>query len=237
MPYIRPIREEDEQQIQGAGGGVGSVTAPQPGVQAAPAAQPGGGGGGGRFVNLQDYVRANQGGAQKMASQVLGGIEKQGVGVGGPQAGRTGPGAQAVAGNPLASMAKHDEMGQAQAVESKAGLLGSFGGQQELLRQEYGKQGGYSEGENLLDAALMGQVAGGDIARVKNRFAGVSDYVRGRQARNDALAASLPPPINQYRTTQKGQIEATTDEGPRNKAIQDQEIPEDEYETYNDYRY
>lgn len=188
----------------------GTAAASAPSAPSAPAAA----GGlttpsGSNYVNLADYVRANQGAGQALTDKVLGGANqqaaelKQGQGsLGTKQLGvqRATPGTfQFTPGAPLVTqqrqqggspLAGQSAVEAAQRVEETGRLAGTMGGRAELLNQQFGKDaGGYSQGENDLDNALMGAGSGGRLEAAGKNFTGLTDMVRERQARQEAIAA------------------------------------------------
>lgn len=202
--------------MQQAPGG-GGLMATHAGGSAAPAASAPAAGGsapssvrGGNFINLQDYLSANAGQAQHMAGNVLNPIESKGDAL---KSGRPTSLAES-AGMSFAPATGQSRPSQQQAageVESQAGLLGSWGGREQLLRQQAGPQ--YSQGEANFDNALLGGAAGARMADLSKRYSGLADMVGGRKYAS--TAPMTPPP---WTGTQKGPYEEQVDNGPNNKA-------------------
>lgn len=125
----------------------------------------------GSFVNLQQYLAANQGQGSGMADKAFGGVEQQANAL-------QDPGLQARADTMAAAGDRSgiDAMNAgAQKVGQQAGLAGSWGGRDTQLAQTYGKGAQYSQGERNLDNALMGGEAGNRLSQLSSRYSGLAN--------------------------------------------------------------
>ena len=162
-----------------------------------------------------------------MADKVLGGIESAGnkalgvarqsglaMGEGPTMAGRSATQSRPGGSRPVSQALRGMQDTYAREAESKSGLLGSTGGVQELLGQEY--KGAYSSGESALDAGLMGGVAGERMAGLKKRYSGLTGMLQKNRAAIDAANAAAAETAKARKMADKYQDVERTDEGPRN---------------------
>jgi hypothetical protein len=62
---------------------------------------------------------------------------------------------------------------RAEAIESQARAVVQPGGAQSLLQAQYGQKQGYTQGEQLLDAALLGATSGGRLEQLSKKYSGL----------------------------------------------------------------
>ncbi len=193
MPYLRRP-EDDQQQLDtgmsgtlrsgGSGAAAGGGAAPGSPSQQAPSSVAGG-----NFVNLSDYLKANEGQGQAMADKVTGGIQAdadKATGLGSQTLNPSGP--SAMLGTGLAQK-QGAQMQAAQNAESGAKLAGTEGGREQLLNKAYGS--GASQGESNFNNALLGSGSGGKLGQLQGKYAGLSTYLgQQQQAQNAGLANS-----------------------------------------------
>lgn len=198
MPFLRQQREDDpyamKREQPGAAppagrpglAGPAAATAAAPQAPGGPTSAPGG------FINLQDYLSANAGAGGAMAGKVAGSIEadaKRAAPGDAMKVQRPGALPNVVQGQD-ASIGWHQGQQQAAAdsAQQKAGLLGTPGGQTQLLDSLYGS--GRTTGESNLDNALLGGGGGNSrMGELQSRYKNFSGYVRGNIADNNTQAA------------------------------------------------
>lgn len=160
MPILRqkPLEDPRLTRIGSVVGGGGGAPAPAA-APAGPVPQ-----GVGSFVNLQQYLAANQGQGSVMADKAFGGIENQAQGF------------DSVA--MPTSRADADLLtASAQKAGQQAGLAGSWGGRDTQLANTYGKGAQYDQGERNLDNALMGGEAGNRLSQLSSRYSSLANKV------------------------------------------------------------
>ncbi len=245
MPIIRQLQDDEERRkrMQGQPTMAGAVG---PSAPAAPAQQALGGPSGptsvqgSNHINIQDYLKANEGQGNKMADKI--GIESQAAGVRGaqpvqnqyvqglasaprPQNAATGPaGLSSKTPTYLEGQAETDA---AAAVSRKAGLAGTSGGQKELLDQAYGS--GRSSGESDFDNALMGGTGGGSrLGDLNKKYAGLSSWVQADQAGTAARATERASALDDHKRindaqwasfNKRGYGSENVDNGPNNVGL------------------
>ncbi len=145
---------------------------------------------GGNFVNLQDYLKANEGQGKAMADKVVGGVREQADKATGLGSMTVSPMGQAQQTIPDSGRRAGMTMDAARNAESGAGLAQTQGGREQLLNQAYGS--GRSQGESNLDNALMGQGAGGRLEQLKGQYGGLAAHLGAQQqAGMDQWSASM----------------------------------------------
>jgi hypothetical protein len=94
----------------------------------------------------------------------------------------TGPGYEAprVPSLGSATLTQAQAQKQAETVESKARAAGLEGGAQSLLQQQYGKGQTYTQGEQMLDAAILGNQAGGRLGELSKKYSDLYSQLGGR---------------------------------------------------------
>lgn len=79
----------------------------------------------------------------------------------------------------------------AQRTEQEAAMLGSEAGRQAYLQQKFGKGQSYTQGESLLDAALMGALSGDTLRGLKGKYSQLYETVSGRQKAEQETFSAL----------------------------------------------
>ena len=69
---------------------------------------------------------------------------------------------------------------RAESIESQARAASQPGGAQSLLQAQYGQKQGYTQGEQLLDAALLGATAGGRLEQLSKKYSDLYGQLTGR---------------------------------------------------------
>lgn len=149
--------------------GVGGAPA-APAGGAAPAPAPAHAGTG--YINLAQYVGANQQGAQGMAGQIAGNIAGEGQRAEGELAQLHGEAHRSTADklsdvNPGLFMRAGADASKAAADAKGATTSGGLGA---LLTDQYGKQGGYSSGMRGFDSFLTGNAGGDQFQSLASRY-------------------------------------------------------------------
>lgn len=184
MAYLKNDPEK-ETQLSAApmAGGVGPGSAPMTGGASAKPAGPVGSG----FVNLQTVLGLNAGQGQKMADAITQPIASAGQQVqqGMQQYGTDAYNARAQDLQSFNPDRYNTLQRQGTDVSARARALGSFGGQQALLADRYGpgSNGGYSGGQQTMDAFLAGAEGGKGMAAASNAY-GSLDHALGLAAQN-----------------------------------------------------
>ncbi len=170
-----------QQRLSGGGGG---------GVFAA---KTGGGSAGGRTPLLADYLRAAQG--SKMSENLVGDLQKEGGilstgkvtqqldygGKPGEALGltvQTPTGSKQFGGTVKETLPEQQARQRAESLQTQARTAGQEGGAQSLLQQRYGDQA-YTQGEQMLDAALLGATAGDRLSDFAKRYSDLYNVLSG----------------------------------------------------------
>jgi len=134
-----------------------------------------GGGGQGRAPLLADYLRANVG--SEMAQKAKADIEERAKNIEAKEYGATEKGVyeKAFTGGP--ELAKK----QAEQIEAESAQLGSQAGREAYLKEKIGKQQQYTSGETMLDAALMGGLAGSELGGLAKKYEQLYETLAGKQ--------------------------------------------------------
>lgn len=155
------------------------------------------------FIGLDKYLAANRKKAEDMAGGLSGGVETAGgeatgwledaqrgfmrdVGASMPQVNEGAPlsaadaaalGTSAYTGpNSLGEREGWDAARQkADKASQGVNALNSFAGRQAMLQDQYGKQGGYTQGQQRLDSFLTGAAGGNRFEQLKQQYGGLSD--------------------------------------------------------------
>jgi hypothetical protein len=201
---------------------------------------------GGNFVNIQDYLKANEGQGKQMSDRVAGGIESQASGIratqpvqnryiqglaSAPKPQNTATEALGISSRTPSYLEGQAELDAAGEVSRKADLAGTAGGQTELLDQAYGK--GRSSGEADFDNALMGGGGGGTkLGELNKKYAGLSSWLQADRAGAASRANEKAAGEEDRRRFQAGEMEEfyrqhpsarpgfeNTDNGPRGRGI------------------
>lgn len=151
-------------------------------------------------LQVQTGVAAPSAGRQAV---MQGGVYRKGGG--GPVTDFTGPGFEAPRTPSLstAGLTQAQAQKQAETIESKARAAGQEGGAQSLLQQQYGKGQTYTQGEQMLDAAILGSQAGGRLGELSKRYSDLYSQLGGRfgKAAADYQAAQTAMLPGQTRTS------------------------------------
>lgn len=165
------------------------------GAPAAPAAGGGGAPAGGAapaapaahgtgFINLSQYLGANQAGAQGMANTLGSTVAQQGqqaLADAGKYGGELARSSAATA--DAVDPALQAKLGQeATKASMSAQALQSPGGIGALLTNQYGQGGGYSSGMRGFDSFLAGAAGGNQFQQLGNQYGGLDKYVSGMGA-------------------------------------------------------
>jgi hypothetical protein len=67
----------------------------------------------------------------------------------------------------------------ASAAQDNLDHLGTLSGQEALLRDKYGKTGGYSHGQSRLDAGLTNATSGSDFQRLRGKYGDLAKVIEG----------------------------------------------------------
>jgi hypothetical protein len=192
MPLIRRFNPDDDERKLAGGApapmaSAGGSGAPAPAAPQTP--------GGGRFVGLQDYLRANPNAGKETANNLVGGIESDfrkpttsTLALMGENRNPLAGGGRLTA-EPKAmynTTARASDAAQVADVEQRAGAVATQGGREALLAKDNAKTGSYTQGMAALDAALSGQQGGDKMQATATRFKGLGDYLQGQHAQQDA---------------------------------------------------
>lgn len=71
---------------------------------------------------------------------------------------------------------------KALSAQESAKAMGTQAGREAWLAQEYGKKGSYTPGEAMLDAAIMGGLAGQELTGLASKYGNLYEMLTGRQA-------------------------------------------------------
>lgn len=171
MPFVKDDPEQQTELSSAPGGGSVGGSAP---ASAPRASTPNTGSG---FVNLQTVLGLNQGQGAQLANGLAGDVSSAGQGVQNAIGGY-GADARKIGAADFQSFdpARYGQIQQrATRVASNARALGSFGGEEAALAQKYapGSSGGYTGGQQGMDAFLAGAEGAGQMQGAANAYGGL----------------------------------------------------------------